>query len=45
MVTSLYSSPTFKMFNDNLNLEIDKPAFMMVSGGLYYQGLVLQDTS
>ena len=45
MVTSLYSSPTFKVFNDNLNFEMDKTAHMMVSGGLYYQGLVFQDST
>tara|TARA_R100000908_G_C3608931_1_gene60175 strand:- start:78 stop:425 length:348 start_codon:yes stop_codon:yes gene_type:complete len=44
MVTSLYSIP-FKVTKDNFNLEIDKTAHAMVSAGLYYQGLVLQDTS
>ena len=44
MVTSLYSHP-FKFTEDNFNLEIDKTAHATVSAGLYYQGLVLQDTS
>ncbi len=44
MVTSLYSHP-FRFVEDNSNLELDKAAHAAVSAGLYYQGLVFQDST